>query len=94
MKMMKTKIVSIMETREPAMRITIPLADNENRLRNLRTLPSRPEVRMAIVCTDDCDNCILNKLGCAKRCTRFPDIVCADCPCRASIFAGDINEVE
>ncbi len=78
--------------REPAMRITIPLADNEQRSRNLRTQPSRPEIRMAIVCTDDCENCIMYKLGCAKKCTRFPDIVCEACPCRASIFAGDINK--
>ncbi len=77
----------------PQLRISVPLADTEQRLRQLATSPYKQDTRMAIICTDDCANCIMYKLGCARRCTRFPDIVCAGCPCRASKFAGDVNEV-
>ena len=77
----------------PKLRITIPLADTEQRLRQLSTTPYKPEVRMSVVCTDDCANCVMYLLGCARNCTRFPDIVCAGCPCRASAFAGGMNEV-
>ena len=55
------------------------------------TVPSK--WRQSIVCTDQCDTCPMYLKGCAKRCSRFPDAVCATCPCRASIMAGNINGV-
>lgn len=46
-----------------------------------------------IVCTDDCESCVLNTPeGCANGCFRFPDLVCDGCPCRASEFAGPIRK--
>jgi len=76
----------------PQLRLNVPLADTEQRLNQLSTTPYKG--RMEIVCTDDCANCILFNLGCASRCTRYPDIVCQSCPCRASKFVGQINEEE
>jgi hypothetical protein len=74
--------------KEPSLRINIPPAD-----KGFNTIPTQKRTRMTVVCTDDCDNCIMFKLGCARRCARFPDNVCEACPCRASAFAGQINEV-
>ncbi len=56
------------------------------------TRPS--DIRKGIICTDQCEQCPLFLIGCAKRCVRFPDLVCGDCPCRASFFAGSINPVK
>lgn len=81
--------------KEPLLRISIPLAsESKGDRRKLQTTPSKLRTRMTVVCTDDCPNCIMFRLGCAKRCTRFPDIVCEACPCRASAFAGKIIEAE
>lgn len=79
------------KNKEPLLRISIPLASDAQRFRGLKTTPTKLRTRMTVVCTDDCENCIMFKLGCAKRCTRFPDIVCEQCPCRASAFAGKLT---
>ncbi len=50
------------------------------------------EGRRTVICTDKCDECPLSKLGCALKCTRFPDRVCESCPCRSSKFVGEIND--
>ncbi len=42
---------------------------------------------LKIICTDNCAECPMSKLGCALQCIRFPDKVCEGCPCRASKFA-------
>ncbi len=78
----------------PQLRISIPLADTEQRLHQLSTSPLKQSIRMTIICSDVCESCVLYTLGCAARCTRYPDIVCKGCPCRASKFAGTINEVK
>lgn len=55
-------------------------------------MPLPSPVRKGLICNDQCETCPLNKIGCAKKCVRFPDQVCSDCPCRASRYAGEINE--
>lgn len=47
------------------------------------TAPS-PE-RTQIICDDDCDNCPLYQTGkCAKKCNRWENAICNDCPCLGS----------
>jgi hypothetical protein len=46
------------------------------------TVPSR--WRRHVICSDDCDSCPLAINGCASRCTRWDDLICADCPCLAT----------
>jgi len=40
----------------------------------------------SIVCIDDCDACPLFKRGCAGKCSRWDDLVCASCPCLGSKY--------
>lgn len=55
------------------------------------TLTTPSKWRKGFVCIDDCEACPLAQRGCARVCNRFPDAVCATCPCRASRYAGKIN---
>ena len=48
--------------------------------------------RKWVICNSQCDTCPLYQNGCAGNCNRFPTDVCADCPCRASMFVGKVNE--
>ncbi len=48
--------------------------------------------RVDVVCDDDCENCPLYLEGCAQRCVRWDDLVCKDCPCLASLHAGELGE--
>ena len=86
------KLEQLKRNPPPELRMSLPLADTPDAVFRFSTVPSVLAVRQRIVCTDDCQNCVMFLRGCAKRCSRFPDLVCQACPCRGSEFAGEINK--
>lgn len=50
--------------------------------------------RTLVCCTDECETCPLFNEGCARRCVRWDDMVCEDCPCLASEGAGKAQCVD
>ena len=42
--------------------------------------------RGSVSCSNDCETCPLYIKGCAQECVRWPDLICARCPCLGSAY--------